>query len=51
MAYRNTVGNYMRSMALARNVVLKGSTMEQYEPIGDQSTAKNATTESKNKIQ
>jgi hypothetical protein len=36
---------------LAKNVVLKGSTMEQYDPIGDHSTTKKAATESKNKTQ
>jgi hypothetical protein len=36
---------------LAKKVTLKGSTIEQYAPIGDHSTTKNAATESKNNIQ
>ncbi len=38
-------------MALAKKVVLKGSTIEQYAPIGDHKTAKKPTTEIKNSIQ
>ena len=52
MAYKNCKEfNYIKSSALAKRVVLKGSTIEQYEPIGENNTAKNATTDSKNNIQ
>ena len=43
--------NYIRSSALARKVVLNGSTMDTYEPIGDFNTIKKAATESKNNTQ
>jgi hypothetical protein len=42
---------YIKSKALAKNVVLKGSTMEQYEPTGEFNTTKKAATESKNSTQ
>lgn len=42
---------YIRSKALAKKVVLKGSTIEQYEPMGDHNTPKKAATDSKNNTQ
>lgn len=42
---------YIKSSALAKKVVLKGSTILQYEPIGDCNTMKNAATDIKNNTQ
>jgi hypothetical protein len=42
---------YSKSSALAKNVVLKGNTIEQYAPTGDKYTAKKPATESRNNIQ
>jgi hypothetical protein len=42
---------YIKSKAFAKKVTLKGSTIEQYDPIGENSTRKKAATESKNNIQ
>ncbi len=51
IAYKIRNVAYIKSSALAKKVTLKGSTMEQYDPNGDHSTAKKATTEIKNNIQ
>ena len=42
---------YIKSSAFAKKVVLKGNTMLQYDPIGENNTIKNTATEAKNNTQ
>ena len=51
MAYKVFDKVYIKSSASAKNVKLKGSTIETHEPYGEYNITKNNTTESKNNIQ
>jgi len=43
--------DHIRSSALAKKVVLKGNTIDTYDPIGENKTIKKAATEIKNNTQ
>jgi hypothetical protein len=51
MAYKDLAAAYIKSSASAKNVTLKGNTIDTYEPHGDCNTKKNKATDSKNNIQ